>query len=122
MTRLAVTLLSLSFLLTGCYTVTLAPGAVGNVVDVDTGNAIRGAHITRSELPITTVTSDKGGAFKLPPHVHTQIMFMYVRNPESLPGSFLVHADGYATNELHGIATSRTRWHVDLGKVLLRRK
>ena len=45
---------------------------------------------------------------------------MRVRNPESLPGSFFVSADGYATNELHGMATSHTFWRAQLGKICYR--
>ena len=72
-------------------------------------------------LPTTTVSSDKSGRFDLAPATHTQIAFMYLHNPESISGSFTVSADGYATNELHGVATSRSLWRVDLGRVVLSR-
>jgi len=137
-------LLSFIFLLlflTGCYTYIQAPGAVGRVVDADTGKPVRDARITRPPLipgqsvggkelfvpfggvPATTISSDKSGRFNLAPATHTQIRFMYLRNPKGAiyPSSFLISAEGYATNELHGIATSHTLWRVDLGKVLLKK-
>jgi hypothetical protein len=126
----ALTLL-LMFLATGCYTHYRAPGAVGKIVDAGTGAAVRGARITRSaisppayfmELPAVTVVTDNTGTFDLLPDSRTQIRFMYLRNPESLAGSFIISADGYATNELHGTATSRTFWRVQLGKILLQRR
>ena len=132
MPRVLSSLLPLAFLVTGCYTYTQAPGAVGKVVDADTGAPVRAARITRpfiarglgvpSEgLPSVTVLSDKSGRFDLAPATHTQIAFMYLHNPESLPGSFVISADGYITNELHGGATSRRLWRVDLGRVLLKK-
>lgn len=134
-TGVGIAFLPLCVLLTGCYTSTLAPGAIGRVLDSDTGSPVGGARVTRvsvprwpghmgtpsDELPVTTVESDRHGAFNLPPDTHTQIAFMYLPNPRSMPGSFSVSADGYATNEFHGVATSRTFWRVDLGRVLLRR-
>jgi hypothetical protein len=128
--------LSLLPFLTGCYTNIQAPGAAGKVVDADTGAAVRSARVTRHPItgrfvggafvpsegiPATTILSDKSGHFDLAPTTHTQIAFMYLHNPKSISGSFLVSADGYGTNELHGIATSRSLWRVDLGRVLLKR-
>jgi len=122
--------LLLMFFVTGCYTHYRAPGAVGRVVDAETRSPVRGARITRAAVappayfegfPAVTAVADKTGAFDLPPDSRTQIRFMYLRNPESLSGSFLVSADGYATNELHGTATSRTFWRAQLGKILLQR-
>lgn len=125
-------------LLTGCYTNVQAPGAVGMVVDADTGLPVRHARITRpfiarepaprvinllvpSEgIPATTVSSDKNGHFNLAPETHTVIRFMYLHNPKTVSGSFVISADGYATNELHG-STSHRLWCVDLGKVLLKK-
>lgn len=125
------------FLLTGCYTYTHAPGAIGKVVDAETGAPIRDARITRpfvagggvegrmripSEgLSAATVSSDKNGRFNLPPATHTQIAFMHLKNPKRISRSFIVTADGYATNQLHGVATSRTLWRVELERVLLSR-
>jgi hypothetical protein len=124
-------LFALPFLLmfaSGCYTSYHAPGAAGRGVDAQTGASVRGARVTRHAMtnffdvvPAATVTSDKTGAFDLPPDSRTQFRFMYLRNPESLPGSFSVSADGYATNELHGMGTSRTFWRAELGKILLQR-
>jgi len=136
MTRLVTTLLLLTLLLTGCHTAIQAPGAFGKVVDADTGAAVRGATITRppvtalwgfkwlppeERLPAVTIASDKRGAFSLPPATQTRVAHMYFPNPHEIRGSFLVSADGYATNELHGTATSRTHWRVDFGQVLLRK-
>ena len=124
------------FLLTGCYTYTQAPGAIGKVIDSETGAPIRDARITRPSvasgveggmgipsqgLPAATVSSDKSGRFNLPPATHTQIAFMHLKNPRSISGSFIVTADGYATNQLHGVATSRSLWRVELERVLLSR-
>ena len=115
---------------TGCYTEYHAPGAVGRVIDSSTGAPVRGARVTRltvssppylSTIPAVTVTSDKTGAFILPPDFRTVIRFMYLRNPKGLSGTFTVLADGYATNELRGTATSRTFWRVELGEIELQR-
>jgi hypothetical protein len=129
-------LLPLALLLTGCHTYTQAPGAVGRVVDAETGAPVRGAYITRpfiargSEgrigipaegLPATTVSSDASGRFNLAPATHTQIAFMHLSNPETVSSSFEISATGYTTNVLHGVATSRGLWRADLGKVLLRK-
>ena len=120
----------LLLLATGCYTHYRAPGAAGRIVDAQTGAPVRGARVTRlavsppayfDGLPAVTVSSDKTGAFDLPPDSRTQIRFMYLRNAESLSGSFTVSADGYATNELHGTAAERTFWRAELGKILLER-
>jgi len=135
MPRLLKLLVPLACLLTGCYTNIHAPGAVGRVVDADTGAPVRGACITRPSIaagfvggafvppegiPTTTVSSDKSGRFDLAPATQTTIRFMYLHNPKSISGSFIVSADGYATNELHGVAMSHL-WRVDLGRVLLSR-
>lgn len=114
-------LIVLSGLLGGCYTVTETPGAVGRVIDADTGIPVRGAHITPQGLPAAGVISGRGGEFNLRPATHTQIAFMYLHNPEFMTGSFLVIAPGYATNKLQGDATSHSLWRVDLGKVALNR-
>jgi hypothetical protein len=126
-------LIALSVLLTlttGCYTHYRAPGAVGRVVDARTGVPVRGARITRlavslpayfEGVPASTVTTDKSGTFDLSPDSRTQFRFMYLRNSESLSGSFIVSANGYATNELHCTATSRDFWRAQLGKILLER-
>jgi len=130
MRRLRALPLLLIFLAAGCYTHYRAPGAVGKVIDAETGSPVRGARITRSAvtppaylqgLPVATVVADKTGAFDLPPDFITQIRFMYLHNAESLSSSFIVSADGYATNQLHGTATSRTFWRAQLGKILLQR-
>ena len=129
-------LLVLSVFLAGCYTQIRAPGAVGKIVDAESGAPVRGAQITRRDiaggigarmgvppegLPTTSVLSDKGGRFDLAPATHTDIAFMISLNPESISGSFVISADGYITNELEGLATSRTRWRVNLRRVLLKR-
>ena len=128
--RHLIALLVLPMFVTGCYTSYHAPGAVGRIVDAQTGAPVRGARVTRPAIqppaifrgvPAATVATDKTGAFDLPPDSHTQFRFMYVPNPESRSGSFMVSADGYATNELHGTATPRTLWRVQLGKILLQR-
>jgi len=130
MRRLTALPFLLIFLATGCYTHYRAPGAVGRVIDAETGTPVRGARVIRPAIPppvfferlsAATAVTDKTGAFNLPPDSHTQIRFMYVRNPESLSGLFVVSADGYATNELHGTATSHTFWRAHLGKILLER-
>lgn len=135
MTRLATSLILLTLLLTGCHTAIQAPGAFGKVVDADTGAAVHGAIITRpavtglwgfkwippERLPAMTIASDKRGAFSLPAATQTHIAHMYFPNPHEIHASFLISADGYATNELHGTATSRRGWRVDFGQVLLRR-
>jgi hypothetical protein len=136
MSRLIPWLLPLILLLTGCYTNIQAPGALGYVVDAESGAPVKGAHVTRplifggssrsmavpeEGLPAATVLSDKRGRFDLPPASDTRIAFMYHHNLPSLPGSFVISANGYATIDLQGIAISRTLWRVDLGRVMLRR-
>jgi hypothetical protein len=135
MTRLAMLLL-LATCVTGCYTNVRAPGVTGRVIDTTTGLPVKGACITRPAvpggysfsqqvylppggLPAVTILSDKHGNFDLSPALHTQFAFMYHPNPYSINGAFLISAEGYATNELHGVATSRTSWRVEVGKVLL---
>lgn len=126
-------LIAIAFFLlfaTGCYTHYRAPGAAGRIVDAQTGAPVRGARVTRlavsppayfEGLPAVSVSTDKTGAFDLPPDSRTQICFMDLRNPETLSGSFTVSADGYTTNELRGTATSHTFWRAELGKILLQR-
>lgn len=126
-----------ALVLTGCYTYTQAPGAIGKVVDARTRAPVRGAEITRRSiagglngrplvppegLPSITVTTDRNGCFNLPPAVYTQIMFMYLHNPPSVSGSFIVTAPGYGTNEVEGSATSRSLWRADLGQVPLSKR
>lgn len=121
----------LLFLNTGCYTRYYSPGAVGQIVDAQTGAPVRVARVTRPALPhpvlssdgVTekTVKTDPSGKFDLPPASRAQLRFMYLRNPDSISGSFLVTADGYATNSLTGTATARTLWRVKLGKVELQK-
>jgi hypothetical protein len=122
--------LLLILLATGCYTSYKAPGAVGRVVDAETGAPIRGARVTRPAIKppsffdgvaAASAVTDKTGTFNLPPASDTQILFMVLPNPESLESAFIVSAEGYVTNELHGSATSRTLWRVQLGKTLLGR-
>jgi hypothetical protein len=134
MPRRLLFLLPLVLVLTGCYTYTQAPGAVGKVMDADTGAPVPGARITRpfiagglrgrmgvpaEGLPAVTISTGKSGRFDLAPARHTQIAFMYLHNPASISGSFVISADGYATNELHGVATWHSLWRVDLGRVVL---
>jgi hypothetical protein len=135
MVRIAALLL-MPLLVTGCYTTVREPGAVGRVVDAMTGAPLPSARIIRTyipdeefrvrplltedELKPASVLSDKHGHFDLPPLTHTQIAFMCVRNPKTIVGSFLISADGYATNKVQGAATSRTLWRVQLGRVPLR--
>ena len=133
--------LLLTIFVTGCYTNVLAPGATGRVVDATTGTPIRGARITRSAipqpnindtnrslssvfippegLPAATIASDLYGKFDLPPEMNTQIAFMYLKNADALSGSFLISADGYATNIVNGLASPETRWRVKLGRIAL---
>ena len=112
------------FLTGGCtWTYTQAPGAVGKVVDADTGTPVRGAHITRlSVAPSVTVPSNKDGSFDLPPNLYTALILeMHSANPEKISGSFVVIANGYVTNELHGFATAHDRWRVHFGRVRLKK-
>jgi len=136
------------FLTGGCTcTYTQAPGAVGKVVDADTGTPVRGANITRLSvapyfprltegsqsqawqppappqgLPSVTVQSNKDGSFNLQPDFYTALMLeMHSANPEKLSGSFLVIANGYVTNDLHGFATAHDRWRVHFGRVPLKK-
>ena len=122
--------------LTGCYTYTRAPGAIGKVVDADTEVPIRGALVIRPYIPhsagkvgvppegiaAATAVTDKHGSFNLPPELHTQMMFMYLRNPDSMSGTFLVSAGGYATNEVQGQANSHGYWRADLGKAFIKKQ
>jgi hypothetical protein len=134
--RFVILVLLLACLTTGCYTNIYAPGAVGKVVDAETGAPVRGAHITRPQLqggfvggafvpseglPAATVVSDKSGRFDLGPSTRTVIAFMYSHNPKSIAGSFTISADGYTTNELQGVASSHNRWRVHLRSVLLKK-
>ena len=134
--RLTTLLLLLACFTTGCYTCVLAPGAVGKVIDADKGTPIRGARISRPRIletfgvrpgvqpegiPAENTLSDRIGSFDLPPVLNTEIAFMVLRNPDKIPGTFDVGAEGYATNELHGFASSRTRWRVRLGHVPLKK-
>jgi hypothetical protein len=134
--HLAILVIPLACFLTGCYTSIQAPGAVGKVVDARTGTPLERARITRIrisgrlegttgmtpelEIPDTT-WSDKRGSFNLPPILQEKLKFMYLQPPKEIPGSFLVRREGYATQELAGVATRRSRWRVDLGQVPLRR-
>jgi hypothetical protein len=132
--RIALLVLATS-LLAGCYTYTQAPGAVGKVVDAQTGEPVRTAKITRPRidgglfkmglppegLAPETVSVDRNGGFNLPPAMHTETSLMILRNPSSISGSFVVTAKGYATNEIQGTATSRKLWRADLGRILLRK-
>src|SRR6267378_4027059 len=49
--RIGAFLLVTTLFLTGCYTYTQAPGAVGKVVDADTGAPVLRAQITRPQIP-----------------------------------------------------------------------
>jgi len=133
---LFVWLAPLSCLVTGCYTYTEVPGALGKVVDAHTGSPVPHARISRPlgshEVPdtirastdgrsVVSVTSGKSGRFDLPPALHTQIAFMYLRNPKTMSGAFVITADGYATKEVQGVASSRHFWRADLGDVELSR-
>lgn len=69
-----------------------------------------------------TTATEQSGAFDLSPDSHTQIRFMYQRNPPSLFGSFTVSADGYATIRLDGTANSHTFWRVKLGQISLQKR
>ena len=126
----------LASLSTGCYRNVRAPGAVGKVFDADTGFPVRGAHITRPHIrgglyggvfvpyagiPAATTVSDKSGSFNLPPVLETHAAFMYLRNPESVSGLFVVSADGFVTNEMQSLATKQSSWRVGLGRVLLKK-
>jgi hypothetical protein len=143
MRRILSLLLPLPLIVAGCYTYTQAPGAIGKVVEADTGAPVRGALITRpyidgsfmpsnppkwmgvppEGLPGVTALSDKGGHFDLPPTTRTQGPFeMQLRNPKEISQSFVVSAAGYVPIKLQGSAGSRTRWRVDLGRVLLDRQ
>jgi hypothetical protein len=135
-TRLTLPLLVTALFLTGCYTYTQAPGATGKVIDAAMGQPICAAEVTRPRvagsiggrpgvpseaLPAATVTTDRNGRFNLPPAMQTQIAFMYLHNPPSISGMFLVTAPGYGTNEVEGVATSRGFWRADLGLVALKK-
>jgi hypothetical protein len=132
MARLVMLLLLATFS-TGCipYTFVHAPGATGRVQDAATLVPVKGARIIRPAmmsqrgddiaLPSRTVVSDERGDFDVAPARHTQFVFMYRVNPYSMTSSFLVSADGYATNELHGVATSRISWRAEFGAILLGR-
>src|SRR5690348_2185609 len=126
-------LVLLATLNTGCYTSVRAPGATGLVIDARTRVPIQGVRVTRpaeaggqylspESLPALTVVSDKKGRFDLPPILHTQIAFMYSPNPYSITGSFRVSAEGYLTNDLHGAASRRTSWRVELGQITLKKE
>jgi hypothetical protein len=137
MRRMSLCLLFVPVLATGCYTNVLAPGAKGKVVDAESGRVVQAAQITRpfttgglqgdaplapaEGLPSTTVATDKSGRFDLPPATHTDL-FLRIQNPESITGSFRVTAKGYLTNNLQGVATSRSLWRVELGTVTLQRQ
>src|SRR5262249_34292595 len=121
--------LLLIFLTTGCYTYYSAPGAVGKVLDADTGAPVRGARITRlprwrpfiPDIPGATAVADKAGEFNLSPRSHTDCFLLAATNPPAISGIFVVSADGYATNELRSTASSRTFWRAQLGRILLKR-
>jgi hypothetical protein len=139
MARLVILLL-LKACSTGCriYTNVYAPGATGRVVDAVTGAPVTNACITRpfvpggyswsqrvdvppDGLPPFAVVAGKRGDFDLPPAARTHVVFLNRGNPYSITGSFFVSADGYATNELHGVATERTSWRAEFGQILLSR-
>jgi hypothetical protein len=138
MTRLAILLL-VAACAAGCHTSVYAPGATGRILDAVTYQPVVGARVTRPAIkgwrysstgtfrppegvPSSIVVANKRGDFDLPPAVHTQVAFMYLPNPYSITGSFNVTAEGYVTNELSGIATSRTSWRTELGQILLRKE
>jgi hypothetical protein len=129
MTRLAALLLVLALCVTGCSTHTVA-GARGVIIDAATGAPVPGARITRPSiqgewgvpakgLPAGIAASDSRGNFDLPPVRHTLLTFTYRVKEVSAPGVFQVSADGYATNEVRGVATSSTSWRAELGQVSL---
>lgn len=124
---------------TGCHTSIYAPGATGRVLDATTYQPVVGARITRPAIkgwnysstgnfrppagvPSCIAVTGKHGDFNLPPALHTEVAVMYLPNPYSITGSFNVTAEGYVTNELSGIATSRTSWRTELGEIWLRRE
>jgi hypothetical protein len=136
-------LFTLPLILAGCSTYTEAPGAKGKVVEADTGTPIRGALVTRPYIdgafvpgdpkwrtgvppegvPAATVLSDTGGHFDLPPATRTQSPFiMQFHNPKEISESFVISAAGHNPLKVHGVATSRTFWRVDLGRVTLERQ
>src|SRR5688572_17503975 len=103
--------LLLMFLATGCHTHYRAPGAVGRVVD-----AAISPPACSERLPAATVVSDRTGSFDLPPDSRTQIRFMYSTMQRRFRVRSRFSAAGYATNEVHGTATSQTFWRAQLGK------
>jgi hypothetical protein len=123
----------LTISITGCSTAHITqvaiPGAVGRVIDATTGTPVKGARITRPYMhgrgwkePAVTVTSNKSGDFDLAPASYFKQTFT-TRIINIRMASFIISADGYATNEVRGVvndaATSDTLWQVNLGQVSL---
>ena len=130
MLRLAMLLL-LTFCTGGCYTYVHAPGATGRVIDAETRAPIKGACITRpamwsqrtgrpNGLPSVTIVSDQRGYFELPPSQCTKFAPIIWPNPYSMTASFIVSEEGYATNVLEGVATSRISWRSEFADIALR--
>lgn len=115
--------------MSGCYTTIYAPGAVGKVVDADTGKPIAGANLTRKasvvsfwkSIPAASVSANKKGSINLPPVSETQFALKNLPNPENLTGSFSISAKGYTTNEIKGITNSGERWRVRLKTIELKK-
>ncbi len=74
------------------------------------------------DSPAAMVVTDERGEFNLPPDARTAIAFLYLHNATGTAGSFVITADGYGTNRMSGIASSKTLWRVELGKVLLKKQ
>jgi hypothetical protein len=119
-------------LLTGCVSYIQAPGAIGRVIDAETGRPIRGAKITRPAakrswntpqgLPQTTVTTGRFGRFRVPVERESQFFLSLHTTPEIFTPTFSVVADGYVSTNITSIASSNSHWNVDLGQVRLTRR
>jgi hypothetical protein len=128
--RIATRFVLLTVGLTGCSTAHITsvsiPGAEGRVIDAKTGAPVQGAHITRPHLqgrgwnePAVTVASNENGDFDLAPASYFKKTFT-TRIINIRTGSFIISADGYATNEVYGVvAASGNFGRVDLGQISL---
>jgi hypothetical protein len=118
-------------LLTGCGTYIQAPGAIGKLVDADTGVPIRGAQVIRPALdrswdvlrglPEKRVMTGRFGRFHVPVEREWWFFVSFHGTPATFAPTFTVIAEGYVTTNITVTVSSNTYWSADLGRVRLRR-
>ena len=121
--------LLLIMLMPGCVSYIQTPGAIGVIVDAQTGKPIRGAKVTRPAvnrnwnvpqgLPEMTATTSRYGRFHFSSKRDSNFLLSFNTTPDLFTCTFAIHADGYVTTNITGYASSNTMWRVDLGRIKL---